>query len=124
MKKIIAVGSFFAAILFLLELSIATISCNKPTDCKGQVTVVDSLNQVINGAKVTLYSKKPVGQITAIATTGMNGIANFDLKLPAILDISVAGQISNTKGTKDSVHGTGVIQLQADETGYTTVTAK
>jgi hypothetical protein len=57
MKKIIAVGSFFSAILFLLALSIDTSSCNKPTDCKGQVTVVDSLNQFIVGAELSFTAK-------------------------------------------------------------------
>jgi hypothetical protein len=54
----------------------------------------------------------------------MYGNADFDLKLPAILDILVWGTVSNAQGKTDSVHGAGVIQLQPDETGYTTVTAK
>jgi hypothetical protein len=124
MKKIIALSCFSGVLLCVVVLGIGNVSCNKPTDCKVQVTIVDSVNQPVNLAVVKLYSSNPPGQVDGIENTNIYGIASFDFKLPAIFDIQAYAIIADSKGNVDTILGNGVVQLQVGQTVYATVTAK
>jgi hypothetical protein len=91
--------------VLLLFLMVAA-GCNKDTDCKGVITVLDSAGQPVAGATVKLSS----GDMTDQQTTDASGKSHHVLKLPAILDIYVNGSPTGK-----------VIRLQAGETAEVTV---
>jgi hypothetical protein len=119
MKKIITLGCFSGAFLYVLLLGGANVSCNKPTDCKATITVVDSTNKGVAGASVLLYSANPPGQVTFSGHTDASGNAAFDDKLPAIFNIKATDSNHTPIRT-----GTGIIQLQVGQTTTTTVTVR
>lgn len=119
MKKIITLSCFSGIFLSMLLLGGSNISCNKPTDCKVIVTVLDSASSPVAGATVKLYSSNPPGQIEGTGTTDGSGNADFTFKLPAIFDIA-ASKVT-LSGTKT---GTGIVQLQIGQTVQATVNIK
>lgn len=89
-------------LLFLLVLP----GCNKDTDCKGVVTVLDGSGHPIAGATVKLSS----GDMTDEQHTDASGKSHHQLKLPAILDIYVNGSPTGK-----------VIRMEAGETAEVTI---
>ena len=120
MKKLITIGCFATATISLFLFGFGNVSCNKPTDCKANITVVDATNSAVTGATVLLYSSNPPGQVQSTSYTDGSGVASFNFKLPAIFDIHV---IKMVPSPKDSLVGKGIIQLQVGQTVSTTVTA-
>jgi hypothetical protein len=118
MKKIITLGCFSGIALSIVLLGGSNISCNKPTDCKAIVTVLDSANNPVAGATVKLYSSNPPGQIQGQGSSDGSGNVTFDFKLPAIFDIAA------TKTTTKTMTGTGIVQLQIGQTVQATVNIK
>lgn len=122
MKKIITLSCFSAIALCLVLLGGGSISCNKPTDCKVIITVLDSNNAPVAGATVKLYSSNPPGQVQATGTTDGSGNADFNFKLPAIFDIAASKTV--TVPVTQTMTGTGIIQLQIGQTVTSTVTIR
>ncbi|MGZ4035595.1 MAG: hypothetical protein ACXVPU_00760 [Bacteroidia bacterium] len=106
MKKFILKFSALASVFFLLLFGLTSSSCNKDKTCHGKVTVSDSVGTVIPSANVHLAAPSVGGDITYDGVTDGSGNVNFEVKLPAIFDVTA------TKGT---LHGTGVLRL--DEAG-------
>jgi hypothetical protein len=119
MKKIITLSCFSGALLYVLLLGGASVSCNKPSDCRATITVVDTTNKPIAGVFILLYSANPPGQVTFTGHTDVSGNAPFDDKLPAIFNIKATD--SNFTHVRT---GIGIIQLQVGQTVTTTVTVR
>jgi hypothetical protein len=105
--------------LFLLSLLVLATSCNHDKSCKAVIKVVDTDGSTpVGDAKVELFAtistvSGPVtADLKAEAITGSDGTAEFQFKLPAILDI---------RATKGSKVGTGIIKLEEKETVNKTV---
>lgn len=122
MKKIITLSCFSTVALCLILLGGGSVSCNKPTDCKVIITVLDSNNAPVSGATVKLYSSNPPGQVQSSGTTDGSGNVDFNFKLPAIFDVDASKTVT-VPVTKTMV-GTGIIQLQIGQTVTTTVNIK
>lgn len=126
MKKLITIGCFLVTFLFLLTLGGGNVSCNKPTNCKVVITVIDTaggLQTPVSNATVKLACQacptNSAGNISGTGTTNGSGVVNFDFQLPAIFDISVTGTV--TTPFPGTVTGSGLVQLQIGETVSQTV---
>jgi hypothetical protein len=96
------------SLIALVVVSSAS-SCRKKETCEGKVRVLDSISQPVNGAKVKLAAPSVNGQVTYEAMTDGSGYASFEIKLPAIFDVTA------TKATYPGKVGTGI--LRVDEPG-------
>ena len=119
MKTFIVKISAFACVGLLLLTAICTTSCKKDKTCRGKVTVVDTAGAPVANAAVKLSSPPSVpanpahttgGDLVINGVTDGSGVVNFEIKLPAILDI-VATQTSAFPG----MTGKGILRL--DEPG-------
>ena len=99
--KLSAIVCVFA---FIFSASIS--SCKKDRLCHGKVIAHDTAGGPVSAAAVKLSAPSVGGQVTYNDVTDGSGIATFEVKLPAIFDVTV------TKGGKT---GTGVLRL--DEPG-------
>jgi hypothetical protein len=122
------IAFIFAGFLFA-SLILTSTSCEKNTDCKATIRVVDSTGLAVNNAAVYLYAtiKTSSGgtvtaDVKANATTDSGGEVKFTFKLPAIYDIR-ATYITTTAPTKTLV-GTGIIKLEEGKGSNKTVTLK
>jgi hypothetical protein len=105
MKKIIA----FTCIALLLVVG---SSCNKDKTCYGKVTVLDAAGAGVPNAQVHLAAPPSMkGDVTYDAVTNSSGVASFEVKLPAIFDITA------TSSAYPGLTGTGT--LRVDEPGKT-----
>lgn len=105
-----------SAFLLVATLLITASACKKDEKCYGKVTVVDTTGSVVGDAVVLLDA--PDGQVTYTETTDGYGVAEFEIKLPAIFNIT-ATQESIYPGMK----GRGT--LRVDEPGkHAEVTVK
>lgn len=109
MKHLLFIISGFAFSMILFT----TTSCDKNTDCKATITVVDSTGFVGN-ARVKLFANVKsssgqtfVGDVKADGVTDDAGTVKFTFKLPAIFDISAVRVV----GTK-TLTGTAIIKLE------------
>ncbi len=91
----------------LLIIGLTASSCRKKETCEGKVTVIDTAGTMVSGATVKLYA--PNGQVTYDGITDGSGLVTFEIKLPAIFNISA------TKATYPGMAGTGI--LRVDEPG-------
>jgi hypothetical protein len=112
---------FFASVcaLILLFTIFSTSSCKKDATCHGKVHVIDTAGVVVPNATVKLAAPSVNGDVVYSALTDGSGDAEFEVKLPAIFDVTA------TKATYPGMKGTGVLRL--DEPGKTndvTVTIK
>jgi len=101
--------------VFLLALSLFVISsssCKKDKTCYGTVKVLNAAGNPLTGADVHLAAPSVGGQITYDAVTDANGDAYFEIKLPAIFDITA------THASLPAKTGTGT--LRCDEPGKKT----
>ncbi|MEI6522048.1 MAG: hypothetical protein WCO37_01025 [Bacteroidota bacterium] len=110
-------------VLFLLTVLcfgvlVSSSSCGKKSDPKVEITVVDSLNKAIQGAKVRITSKtyNASSIIDQNATTDIKGKAYFTFKLEAILEVIASG--------KNNKIGRDYIQLEIGKTTEKTITIK
>lgn len=118
MKNIVKISAL-TCVTMLVLVALSTTSCKKDKTCHGKVTVIDTAGVPVAGATVKLDAANAT-KVFETATTDGSGVANFELKLPAILDI---------KAEKPSAYpgmvGKGILRL--DEPGKTaevTVTLK
>lgn len=99
--------STIAGALLLLFVALSVSSCNKDKTTHGKIHIVDASGAYVSGATVRLSA--PNAQVTYSGTTDSGGYVQFDVRLPAIFDVTAS---------KDSLVGTGVLRL--DEPGKTT----
>jgi len=107
---------FVATICFILValLSITVSSCKKDKTCYGTVKVTDIAGTVVSGADVHLSAPSVGGTVTYDGVTDANGEAYFEIKLPAIFDVSATSSAHPGK--------TGLGTLRCDEPGKKTST--
>lgn len=100
--------SAITGVLALLTVMFASQSCNKDKTCHGKVKVVDSNGAPISGAQVHLAAPSVNGDVVYDNTTDGSGEATFDVKLPAIFDVTAEHA---------AYASTGVGVLRLDEPG-------
>lgn len=123
MKPLVIIVAGFLLSCFLLTGT----SCQKNTDCKATVRVMDSTGAMpVSNANVLLYATVKTsngGTVTADlkanGTTDSGGEVRFTFKLPAIYDI----RATQVVGTKTLV-GTGIIKLEEGKGSEKVVTLK
>jgi len=93
----------------LLFAAFGTSSCKKDKTCHGTVKVVDTAGVPIGEAMVKLAAPSVNGDVVYENTTDGSGDATFEVKLPAIFDVTA------TKATMPGYVGVGVLRL--DEPG-------
>jgi hypothetical protein len=107
-------GSICGIILLLAAFS--TASCKKDQTCRGTVYVNDSSNNKVGGAVVQLDAMVVGGQLILREKTDANGEAHFDVKLPAIFNVTATHDSFPLK------YGKGVLNLdEARKINYVTV---
>lgn len=114
--------------LFILSVSIFTLSCKKETDCKAVIKCVDVNGFAVSGAHVYLYAPvktytgtsvtTQTADVTASGTTDGTGTVSFLFKLPATFDIDATATLDSTAISNKG----GVIKLEAGKTVDKTVT--
>ncbi|MCC6838349.1 MAG: hypothetical protein IT234_07415 [Bacteroidia bacterium] len=97
-----------AGMIVLLVAALSTPSCKKDKTCHGKVYVVDDSGVAVGNAKVKLDANAVNGDVTYEAYTDGAGAANFEVKLPAIFDVTA---------TKATITGVGNGVLRLDEPG-------
>lgn len=119
MKKIITISCFAASFLAFFAITGSQTACQKQsTDCPCVITVKDSNSNLVSGATVKLFA--PHGQVEGNGTTNSAGVVNFNFALPAIFNIVAAKALA----ANDTLHGSGIIQLQIGQTVSQVVTVK
>ena len=128
MKTFFSKITAFACVALFLFTVLSSTSCKKDKTCHGKITVIDTSGVPVANADVKLSSPPSVppnqahlngGDLVINGVTDGSGVANFEIKLPAILDILA------TKTTLPGMTGKGILRL--DEPGKTaevTVTIK
>jgi hypothetical protein len=109
---------FFLLAVLGFGVLASSSSCGKKTEPKAEITVVDSLNKAIQGAKVRITSKtyNASSVIDQNGVTDVKGKAYFTFKLEAILEVIATGK--NNKVGKD------YIQLEMGKTVEKTIIVK
>ncbi len=122
--KLRAFGIVFFT-LFSVSLVINS-SCDKKTDCKANITVVDSTGTAAGNVPVLLFatiktanSNTVTADLKAEGVTDGSGKVSFTFKLPAIYDI----RATQTTSTKTYV-ATGIIKLEEGKGVDKSVTLK
>lgn len=108
MKKFINKFSAITGVILMLSVMSISTSCKKDKICRGKITVVDTNGAKIAGAKVKLAAPSVNGDVVYEGTTDGSGDANFEVKLPAIFDVTA---------THIDYAGTGVGVIRLDEPG-------
>lgn len=108
MKNFINRISAITGVLALLSVMFISTSCNKDKTCHGKVKVVDTNGTAISGATVRLAAPSVGGDVIYDGKTDGSGLASFEVKLPAIFDVTA---------THPGYSGTGVGVLRLDEPG-------
>ena len=103
------------AIAFVATSSIS--SCKKDQTCRGYVNVYDNAGNKVAGATVNLNAYSVNGVISYTEKTDGNGLATFDVALPAIFDIDVTKQ-----DAFPNAHGKGSLNVdEPRKEGWATV---
>ncbi len=76
------------AVVLLISATTFT-SCKKDQTCRGNVWVYDNAGNKIPLALVRLDASTVNGQVSYTAKSDGNGLAVFDIALPAIFDVTV-----------------------------------
>jgi len=111
MIKKFVLGSLLAVSGLILQ------NCKEPDAPKAEITVVDSVNDVVSGAIVKVTSKNYIASSAVEQTqkTDLKGKAYFTFKLEAILQVVATGQ---------NKQGTDYIQLENGKTVEKTIVIK
>jgi hypothetical protein len=100
MKAPLLKFSVLFSIVLLIFAATSVSSCKKDQTCRGNVWVYDTLSQKIPLATVRLDAYSINGDITYTAKTDGNGLAVFDIALPAIFNITASSdKYPNMVGT-------------------------
>lgn len=108
MKTFINKFLAITCVVAMLSIVFVSTSCNKDKTCHGKVKVVDSNGAAISGAKVKLAAPSVNGDVVYENNTDGSGEATFDVKLPAIFDVTA---------THIAYSGTGIGVIRLDEPG-------
>lgn len=111
MKNFIFKSSAYVSVAALLFTAFSATSCKKDKTCHGKITVVDTAAHPVPGATVVVAYGNSTNSNTETSTDG-SGVANIDLKLPAILNITA------TSSSFPGMTGKGILRL--DEPGKST----
>ena len=116
----------FIALSVIAVLCMATfVGCRKKQDTIAEVTVRDSANQAVAGARVVIYGQSTTNQpanVVLYDTTLTNaaGVAIFDFN-----DVYQLGQagvaVLNIDVQKDALTGQGIIKVEQEVTSKETV---
>lgn len=109
MKTFTVRFSAFILAFVLIFTAFSSSSCKKDKTCHGTVTVLDTGGTLCANATVKLAAPSVNGDVIYESVTDGSGVAKFDVKLPAIFDVTA------TKGTMPGYVGVGVLRL--DEAG-------
>jgi hypothetical protein len=122
MKKIITISCFSLPFFALFAILGSQTACQKQTtNCTAVITIDSAGGLPVSGATVKLYPPKGnLAEAEATGTTNSAGTVTFTFSLPAILNVAATKELS----VSDTLHGSGVIQLQIGQTESTTVTIK
>ncbi|MCW3105092.1 MAG: hypothetical protein JWO09_3532 [Bacteroidetes bacterium] len=107
MKTFTLKFSAFACAFVMLFAAFSSSSCKKDKTCHGKVHVTDNAGAPVANATVKLAAPSVGGDVTYDNVTDGGGDASFEVKLPAIFDVTVTKTGFQT--------GTGVLRL--DEPG-------
>jgi len=103
----------------MLFAAFSSSSCKKDKTCHGKVSVVDTIGRAIPDAKVKLSANSVNGDVTYEEIADGSGVAEFEVKLPAIFDVTA------TKTSLPGKVGTGVLRVdEPGKTGEVTVIMK
>lgn len=108
MKTLINRFPAIIGIVLLLSVMFIPTSCKKDKTCHGKVKVVDTNGAPVSGASVHLAAPSVNGDVVYDNTTDGSGEASFDVKLPAIFDVTATSPLYST---------TAVGVLRLDEPG-------
>lgn len=108
MKTTISKISAITGVILFMAVMFVSTSCNKDKTCHGKVKVIDSNGVAISGATVKLSAPSVSGDVVYTGTTDGSGMSSFDVKLPAIFDVTATHPLYSSTGV-------GVIRL--DEPG-------
>ncbi|MDO8999262.1 MAG: hypothetical protein Q7W45_05820 [Bacteroidota bacterium] len=121
------IALLFAGFL-IATLALTSTSCQKNTDCKASVKVIDSLGIPVNNASVLLFATiktsnggTVTADVKASAVTDAGGEVKFTFKLPAIYDIRAT---LITSAPSRTLVGTGIIKLEEGKGADKTVTLR
>ena len=110
MKHLLFIISGF----FLATFAFTNVGCDKNTDCKATIVVLDSTGTIVSNANVKLFANVKnsagatfVADVKADGVTDDAGAVKFTFKLPAIFDI----KSTKVVGTR-TLTGTGIIKLE------------
>lgn len=109
MKRFILKSLVFGSVVLLLGAAFTTSSCRRDKTCHGKVHVIDTLSRDVANAFVRLSAPSVQGQVIYDGTTDGSGLVRFDVKLPAIFDVTAV------KSSYPGKVGVGVLRL--DEEG-------
>ena len=114
--------SFLIPSLLISLLVVSTFSCKKEGPCKATITVVDSLERSVAGAKVILRQDSVVNPNTGAqayihqeGTTSASGTVSFEFDKEAVLNI---------EASKGDMFGRDYIRLEQSGTVTRTVKIK
>ena len=94
MKPLILKLSAFLCVGLLITTAITSSSCKKEEKCHGLVTVVDTSGIRVGGATVLLDAAPVGGQVSYTGVTDANGQVEFEIKLPAIVNITATHDLA------------------------------
>lgn len=116
----------FIALSVVALLAMATIvGCRKKEDTIAEITVLDSSNQAVAGARVVIYGQSTTNQpanVVLYDTTMTNsaGVATFNFN--EVYQLGQAGvAVLNIDVQKDALTGQGIIKIEQEVTSKETV---
>jgi hypothetical protein len=119
MKTFTLKFSAFLCAFILLLTAFSSSSCKKDKTCHGSVHVIDTTGKAVSDAKVKLSANSVNGDVTYDEVTDGSGDATFEVRLPAIFDVTA------TKSTYPGKVGKGILRVdEPGKTGTVTVTIK
>lgn len=111
MKNFILKSSALVCVAVLLVTAFSATSCKKDKMCHGNVTVIDTAGVPIPNATVVASYGNSINSNISNVTDG-SGLAQFELKLPAILNLTASST------SYPGMVGKGILRL--DEPGKVT----
>ncbi|HEU0226546.1 MAG TPA: hypothetical protein VFQ86_02315 [Arachidicoccus soli] len=117
---------YFASVIVFLSCLVFTFdSCRKKADTIAKITVKDTANMVVPGARVILYGTSTTDPIQPVIRrdtqmTNSNGVAVFNYN-----DVYQLGQagvaVLNISAKKESMNGSGMIKITEEKENDATV---